>query len=621
MRVPPTNARARSRTAGGPGSIALLLVLLIVPLLARAEAAGQEAGGLFFDTVDVRVANIEVIVTDKEGRPVSDLTAGDFEVLEDGEPVELTNFFAVENRGVKGAGEEAATSSELLFYSPETRRLNLVLLVDDLNMRPENRNAVFDEVERFLRERLDPRDRVMVVSLGRQLEVTQPFSNDPGLLLRTIGDLARQSGDFLRFDTERRMLLRRVQTASLPPNPFRAAGGGPPDASNWEAAQQHADRLARDAERHAEVRMQQVRATVQALGEFTDSLAGMKGRKAVLYVSDGLPLRPADALAQAWLNKFADWIQTEGAQEARLALHDMTSLIGSSRFDNSSHFDRLVDRASANGVVFYPLSNASTLSRSAVSAEFQASGTSTGRGAYSQDVVALETLSLEGSLLRMADGTGGVAYTRTPNVSGLLDEVARDFDTFYSLGYSPRGDDQEIHEIEVRVKRKDLVVRHVGAHRLRDPVEHLQDLTLSALQFGLEDNTLEVELDPGAAVPAEGKRYQLPVMIKVPFRNVLLLPVDENHVGQLTLVVTVRDEGSGGVSEPQRIDVPLEVPNERMGDIFQQYAAYPLQLQLRQGRKRIAVGVRDELGRVNATVNLEIDVRASARDDESTTGD
>ena len=164
-------------------------------------------------------------------------------MFEDGEPIEISNFFAVEQRRVKEpAGDPSAEPSaepsgssrqptpESFFYGPETRRLNLILFVDNLNMRPENRNAVFDEVKNYLRESLDPRNRVMVVVLGREVEIVQPFTNDPGLLLRTIDDLEMRSGDFLRQATEQLSLKRHIQRASLPPS-ARNQGGALPDTA------------------------------------------------------------------------------------------------------------------------------------------------------------------------------------------------------------------------------------------------------------------------------------------------------------------------------------------------------------------------------------------------------
>jgi hypothetical protein len=289
----------------------------------------------------------------------------------------------------------------------------------------------------------------------------------------------------------------------------------------------------------------------------------------------------------------------------------MISLSASSRFDASSEFDRLVDHASASQVVFYPISNSQGLRATGISAEHQGAGTTTGAGAFSADVAALETLSQEGSLLHMADGTGGVAFSRTTNVEGLLQRVARDFDTFYSIGFSPtHGDDGEVHKIEVKLKsrQRELVVRHLSAHRERDPVEHLADLTLSALHFGMVDNTLNVQLVPDASEPTKAKRHLVTVMVKIPFRDLLLLPDRDSHVGQVSLVVAVRDEESGGVSEPQRVDLPIAVPNARILQISQQTVAYPLQLELQEGKKRITVGVRDLLARIDSTVDLEIEV-------------
>jgi VWFA-related protein len=587
------------------GLTLLSILLCSLPSLAQAQQS------LFFDTVDVRVVNVEVIVTERDGPPVTGLTRQDFEVFEDGNAVEISNFFVVEGREVARQEEVGPTSErEDLLVEPQTRRLNLVVFVDNLNMQPQNRNAVFVELKNYIRERLDPHDRLMIVTMGEGIEVVQPFSNDPEALVATLERLEKDTGSLRRADTEVQILLRNIQRAAISQNPALGGGLTPPDMG-WEQAAFNADRLARDASLLAEVRYRNVRSTVSALTHFCNSLAGMPGRKALLYVSDGLPLRPADSLAQAWLNKFEGWVQEQQVTAVRGSLRDMISLSSSSRYDASNEFDRLVDHASASQVVFYPISNARGLRTSSISAEHQGSGTTTGAGAFSADVAALETLSQEGSLLQMAEGTGGVAFSRTTNVEGLLQRVARDFDTFYSLGYAPpHGDDGEIHKIDVRLKgdHRELVVRHLSAHRERDPIEHLADLTLSALQHGMIDNVLEVQLQPDATEPTKGKRHLVRIMVKIPFQNLLLLPDRESHVGQVSLVIVVRDEATGGVSEPQRVDLPIEVPNAQILQIARQAVAYPLQLEVKEGKKRITVGVRDLLARIDSTVDLEIEV-------------
>lgn len=589
----------------------LALSLLAVACVATPLLA-QDDSSLFFDTVDVYVVNVEVVVTDKDGNPATGLTRDDFEIYEDGQRVEIGNFFAVEGRQAVMDGPALAAgpdpSAPDLAPAPATKRLNLVVFVDNFNMRPENRNLIFDNLRKYLKERLDSRDRVMLVSLNDSVEIAENFTNDTDRLIGTLDRLEKQVGTHVRFDAQHRTLLRHLQVAKLAvPSAF--------DPGDFDSAVLNANQLATEVRNLVEVRYKKVRSTLDVLKQFTDSLAGMPGRKAILYVSDGLPTRPADSLAQAWVNKFEGWIFDQNIGDLRPDLRDLTMLGGSARYDATRQFNELVAHASANLVTFYPISNGSRTSSSRVSAEFGAAGTANGTGPMSQDIMALENQSLDSSLLMMAEGTGGVAFTRTTNIDGLLERMVHDFDSFYSLGYSPpHGADDEFHKVEVKVKRPDLVVRHLKGYREKDPMANLKDLTLSALQYDLEDNRLEIRLDPGEQVPAKGGRFRVPVMVKIPFKNLLLLPQEEVHSAKVSLFVVVRDDKKGGVSSPQRVDLPIEIPNGKVLEALSQVATYPLELDMKQGPKRISIGVRDHLANVDSTVNLELEVGASQGD-------
>jgi hypothetical protein len=224
------------------------------------------------------------------------------------------------------------------------------------------------------------------------------------------------------------------------------------------------------------------------------------------------------------------------------------------------------------------------------------------------DVVALENQSLEGSLLQLAEGTGGIAFTRTTNIGGLLENMIHDFDSFYSLGYSPSHPaDDEFHEIEVKVKQKGAKVRHLEGYREKDPLSNLQDLTLSALHYGFEDNPLEARIVPTEQEHVKGDNYHVTLMVQIPFKNLLLLPQAEFHVSQVSMLVIVRDD-KGGVSPFRRIDLPVQIPNAKILEALTQAAAYPLRLEMQKGHKRISVGIRDHLSDVDATINLELDI-------------
>ena len=291
-------------------------------------------------------------------------------------------------------------------------------------------------------------------------------------------------------------------------------------------------------------------------------------------------------------------------------LRELTSMV-SSEYDASNDFDQLVAHLSAQRVVLYPITVAGRHSDSHVSAAFSGAGVSS-LGARSADVVSMDNFSNESSLLRMAEGTGGVAFTRSANIGKLIGQITSDFSTFYSLGYStPEREPGKFHKLEVKVARKGARVRHLEGYRPQDPLENLKDLTLSALHHGLEDNALEMRLSPGEQEPSKGKRFQVPVMIQIPFQKLLLLPEAESHTSQVTLYVVVQDLETGGVSEPQRIDLPIQIPNEKLGEALSQAAAYPLQLDMKRGPKRIALGARDRLAQIDSTVCLELEVGSS----------
>ena len=78
--------------------------------IAAVPSWGQEnpLPDLFSDVIDVRVVNVEVVVTDKKGNRIRDLDAADFELRVDGESVPI-DYFTEVDEGVPGerTGEPA----------------------------------------------------------------------------------------------------------------------------------------------------------------------------------------------------------------------------------------------------------------------------------------------------------------------------------------------------------------------------------------------------------------------------------------------------------------------------------------------------------------------------------
>lgn len=98
----------------------------LVPVPARGpQEPGRGVSSIFFEALDVNLVNVEVFVTDRKGVPVTGLTADDFELLEDGRPVEISNFYAVDG-GRPAESTPAPPTDEPVPDAPSPNRCSAV---------------------------------------------------------------------------------------------------------------------------------------------------------------------------------------------------------------------------------------------------------------------------------------------------------------------------------------------------------------------------------------------------------------------------------------------------------------------------------------------------------------
>src|SRR5438552_370284 len=76
-------------------------------------ATAQKTGPLppLTAQVEVHVVNVDVSVTEANGKPVLDLTKDDFEIFEDGQLQKITNFYAIRNANVNATPNRAAAAA------------------------------------------------------------------------------------------------------------------------------------------------------------------------------------------------------------------------------------------------------------------------------------------------------------------------------------------------------------------------------------------------------------------------------------------------------------------------------------------------------------------------------
>ena len=130
----------------------------------------------FGERVEVNLVEILVRVTDRDGRPVRGLQREDFQVSEDGEPVEITNFLAVEDRRVVvdrlAPRDETAAPVEEARPAPapaavaDAGPLYLAIFIDNSTLQHRNRKKALAGVQKFIDDQLGPTDRAMVAVIN-----------------------------------------------------------------------------------------------------------------------------------------------------------------------------------------------------------------------------------------------------------------------------------------------------------------------------------------------------------------------------------------------------------------------------------------------------------------------
>jgi VWFA-related protein len=140
------------------------LVALALP--ARAQQPKPEAAGPTFPSA-VELVRVDLVVTDKAGRPVSGLTQADFNLSEGGVPQPITTFESV---SVADAPEEEApveTPFASTNVGPEPRRARTFLvLFDDIHLTPIQAHNAKGAVAEFLRKGTGVGDRVTLIASG-----------------------------------------------------------------------------------------------------------------------------------------------------------------------------------------------------------------------------------------------------------------------------------------------------------------------------------------------------------------------------------------------------------------------------------------------------------------------
>ncbi|MDY7092734.1 MAG: VWA domain-containing protein [Acidobacteriota bacterium] len=163
------------------------LWLVVAPLGVEATDVQRPVTGLA-DDVQVSEVALDALVTDRRGNVVVGLDKDDFEVFEDGDPVELTGVTFYSNRELLESSEQA----KRLGVDPDevpSERYFVLFFHDQRQQLARLAGQQMDAgrwAERWVRSDLLPNDYVAVVSYDYTLRVHQDFTNDHAAAAREI---------------------------------------------------------------------------------------------------------------------------------------------------------------------------------------------------------------------------------------------------------------------------------------------------------------------------------------------------------------------------------------------------------------------------------------------------
>jgi len=289
------------------------LLVCALALVATVNAQDDE------DVVKItsRLVQVDAVVTDKDGRQVTDLTAADFQIFQDGKPQKITGFTYVPLRAAddpqkkQGSDSTRVTSTTGRRYSAGGRVITFV--VDDGNCRASTSGirATREALQKFVNEQMLPDDQVAIYQTRAGSSMFQQYTSDKTQLLRSVGRLrwypnagGCPMNDGSYFDRA------RVNTMSI------QSVTGLKNISEESPDERERRELSEDRNRD-----NQVSGTLGVLRYALRGLERLPGRKVMFLMSDGMPYRARNDEMLDSIFRFRDL--TEMANRAAVVINSI----------------------------------------------------------------------------------------------------------------------------------------------------------------------------------------------------------------------------------------------------------------------------------------------------------
>ena len=386
--------------------VAALLALPILAAWAQQETKPPAVRSATY------LVHISVIVEDKNGQPVADLTKDDFAISDRGKP-QTIGLFSVDAANAPGEAHETLplnTFSDLPKYRGGAPHGVTMILLDNLNTMSGSTPVPYEDTPYWLEDhalanakqrlmeflkKLDPGDRIAIYGLTDKIHVLCDFTCDREQLLAVVG----------RYDT-----TSRTQRDTAEPGAIHTPQGneGPGFDEHIDADVQELAAMKNEA---------RAETTMAALTAIANHAADIPGRKNLLWLTAAVPVSgQAIARALAHANIVAYPVDARGLLP-RAPSGDISGVMD--------------EDAYARGEAGRPPAQAD-----------QPTG-----------IDAME---------EMANDTGGHAFVNANDLTAAIRKVVEESAVTYTLGFyvDSRSLDGKFHELKVQVKRPGLTVRY-----------------------------------------------------------------------------------------------------------------------------------------------------------------
>ena len=577
------------------------LSLLLIAAIGL-QAASQEQD----EVVRVRSneVRLDVVVKDKKGRPIRDLKASDFEILEDGVPQKVESFRFVSRETTPAGSESKDAKSSTDVPSPTTpaptRRTTpaVTALVFD-RLSPEARALARKAGLAYAQEGMASGGFTGVFGIDQALRTIQNFTDDPQLVKDAVDNVTgaaisgyNSGASKMRDNVERSAALDQEIASS---SGAASAAGGARDSAGAAAASadagaasiqqkflemetqmlDHYERLERD---------QQGFATINSLLAVITPMQNLPGRKTIIFFSEGLKLPPSV------LQKFPTVINA--ANRANVSIYSI---------------DAAGLRTEAG------TTEAARELNSIAGASMAQQGRGSERGANGPYLRALERnedllrFDSRSGLGQLSDQTGGFLIHDTNDLASGLRRIDDDMNGYYLLTYVPQNKDYDgrFRRINVKVGRSNVEVQSRQGYYAVESAGQLPlldyEIAAIAAARNFKSGAKQSSFHSGALAYPAGKDGLTLVLAEAPLASFQFAPSSDNknYSTDFSIVALVRDENDQ-IVQKQSQHYALTGPIQNLDAAKKENVLFYREMKLQPGKYHVQVIAYDA---ANGTVN------------------